>query len=219
MDPPYVTNLVPNLESRVRAVASRWRHDPAHLLQVLREVQEDCGYVPPHAITLVARFLRLPYSRVSGVASFYSFLATEPRGEYRILFSDNITDRMQGNEELIDALCRQLWAEPGKVAGDGLVSVSRTSCIGMCDQGPALLVNGRTIPSLTGERIKAIGDRVLARSPLAEWPAEWFVVQDNVRRADILLAQSLRPGDAIRAALQRGARGRSERPANERSWR
>jgi [NiFe] hydrogenase diaphorase moiety large subunit len=214
-----VTDLAPNLESRVRAVASRWRHDPTHLLQVLREVQEDCGYVPPHAITLVARFLRLPYSRVSGVASFYSFLATEPRGEYRILFSDNITDRMQGNEELIDALCRQLWAEPGKVAGDGLVSVGRTSCIGMCDQGPAMLVNGRTIPALTAERIKAIGDRVLARSPLAEWPAEWFVVRDNVRRADVLLAQSLQPGEAIRAALQRGARGRSEHAANERSWR
>jgi [NiFe] hydrogenase diaphorase moiety large subunit len=214
-----VTDTVPNLETRVRAVASRWRHDPARLLQVLREVQEDCGYVPPHAITLVARYLRLPFSRVSGVASFYSFLATEPRGEYRILFSDNITDRMQGNEDLIDALCRQLWAEPGKVAGDGLVSVGRTSCIGMCDQGPALLVNGQTIPALTRERIKALGDRVLARSPLAEWPAEWFVVHDNVRRADILLAQSLQPGDAIKAALQRGARGWSERAANERSWR
>ncbi len=214
-----MTDLVPNLEARVRAVASRWRHDPARLLQVLREVQDDCGYVPPHAITLVARYLRLPFSRVSGVASFYSFLATEPRGEYRILFSDNITDRMQGNEDLIDALCRQLWAEPGKVAGDGLVSVGRTSCIGMCDQGPALLVNGRTIPALTRERIKALGDRVLARSPLAEWPAEWFVVHDNVRRADILLAQSLQPGDAIKAALQRGARGWSERAANERSWR
>jgi [NiFe] hydrogenase diaphorase moiety large subunit len=214
-----VTDQFPDLEARVRGIASRWRHDPARLVQVLREVQEDCGYVPRPAITLVARFLRLPYSRVSGVASFYSFLATEPRGEYRILFSDNITDRMQGNEELIDALCRQLWAEPGKVAGDGLVSVGRTSCIGMCDQGPALLANGRTIPALTPERIKSIGELVLARVPLADWPAELFVVHDNVRRADILLAQSLQPGDAIKAALQRGARGWSERAANERSWR
>jgi [NiFe] hydrogenase diaphorase moiety large subunit len=216
---PDATDKFPDLEARVRRIVARWGHDASRLLQVLREVQEDCGYVPRRAITLVARLLRLPYSRVSGVASFYSFLTTEPRGEYRILFSDNITDRMQGSEELIDALCRQLWAEPGKVAGDGLVSVGRTSCIGMCDQGPALLVNGRTIPALTAERIQAVGDRVLARVPLADWPAELFVVRDNVRRADILLAHSLQPGDAIKAALQRGARGWSERAANERSWR
>ena len=72
---------------------------------------------------------------------------------------------------------------------------------------------------MTAERIESIGDLILARTPLADWPAEFFVVQDNVRRADILLAHALEPGDAIRAALQRGARGWSERAANERSWR
>ncbi|HEX7373516.1 MAG TPA: NAD(P)H-dependent oxidoreductase subunit E [Steroidobacteraceae bacterium] len=214
-----MTHSIPDLEARVRRIVARWGHDATCLLQVLREVQEDCGYIAPPAITLIARHLRLPYSRVKGVASFYSFLHTEPCGEYRILFADNVTDRMQDSEALMDALCRQLWAEPGKVAGDRLVSVDLTSCIGMCDQGPALLVNGRTIPALTPARIHAIGELVLGRVPLAQWPAGLFVVQDNVRRSDILLAHSLQPGDAIRAALQRGARGWSERAANERSWR
>jgi len=77
--------------------------------------------------------------RRRGVASFYSFLAIEPRGEYRLLFSDNITDRMAGSERLMNALCHRLWVEPGKVSEDGLVSVDRTSCTGLCDQGPALL--------------------------------------------------------------------------------
>jgi [NiFe] hydrogenase diaphorase moiety large subunit len=126
---------------------------------------------------------------------------------------------MQGNMEMMDHLCHKLWVERGKVSEDGLVSVATTSCTGMCDQGPALLVNGRTIPALTQERVRQVGDLVLARAPLGEWPADLFVVQDNVRRADILLGQSLQPGDAIRAALQRGARGWSEHPANERSWR
>jgi [NiFe] hydrogenase diaphorase moiety large subunit len=214
-----VTELIPDLEQRVRRIVTRWGHDPGCLLQVLREVQEDCGYVPPPALTLIARFLRLPYSRVTGVASFYSFLVTEPHGLYRILFSDGITDRMTGSERLMDAMCHRLWAEPGKVSEDGLVSIGRTSCTGMCDQGPALLVNGLAIPQLTDERIERVCELIMLRTPLPDWPAELFTVQDNVRRADILLGHALKPGDPIRAALQRGARGWSERAANERSWR
>jgi [NiFe] hydrogenase diaphorase moiety large subunit len=105
------------------------------------------------------------------------------------------------------------------VSEDGLVSIERTSCTGMCDQGPALLVNGRAIPALTDERIGRICELILARTPVADWPAEFFVVHDNVRRADIMLGHGLQPGDAIRAALQRGMQGWSEHAANERSWR
>jgi len=208
-----------DLAACVRRVVARWGHDPTSLVQVLREVQEHCGYLPAPALVLIARLLRIPYSRAKGVASFYSFLSLEPPGDYRILFSDNVTDRMAGSEQLLEAMCERLWVEPGKVSEDGLVSIARTSCTGMCDQGPALLVNGRAIPSLDAERAGRICELVLGRVPLAEWPVEFFAVEDNVHRRDILLAHELAPGEPIRAAMQRGARGWSERAANERSWR
>ena len=140
--PDRMTEAMTDLEPRVRRIVTRWDHDPTGLVQILREVQEEFGYLPPPAAVEIARLLRIPYSRVTGVASFYSFMALQPCGSYRVLFSDNITDRMAGNERLMEALCHRLWVEPGKVSEDGLVSVGRTSCTGLCDQGPALLVNG-----------------------------------------------------------------------------
>ncbi len=122
-----MTEAITDLEPRVRRIVTRWDHDPTGLVQILREVQEEFGYLPAPAAVEIARLLRIPYSRVTGVASFYSFMALEPRGSYRLLFSDNITDRMAGNERLMDALCHRLWVEPGKVSEDGLVSVGRTS--------------------------------------------------------------------------------------------
>jgi len=214
-----VSQSHPDLEPRVRAIVARRGHDPMSLVQVLREVQEVFGHLPAASLGLIARALRIPYSRVKGVASFYAFLCLEPAGAYRILLSDNITDRMAGSEQLLDALCHRLWVEPGKLSEDGLVSVGRTSCTGMCDQGPALLVNGRVITALDPERIERIGDLVLARVPLDDWPGEFFLVRDNVRHADQLLGHSLAPGEPIHAALQRGASGRVESAANERSWR
>jgi len=185
-------------------VLTRQGHDPARLLQILREIQETEGWIAPETIDALAARLHLPRARIEGVIGFYSFLHAEPVGQYRLLFSDNITDRMLGNQELLTYLCNKLWAERGHVSEDGLVSVDTTSCTGLCDQGPALLVNGWAIPRLTHARLDQIAEGVLRKLPVTQWPRELFAIEDNIRRADILLANALQPGDALRAALALG---------------
>jgi [NiFe] hydrogenase diaphorase moiety large subunit len=193
--------MAPDPAEAAAAAMARHRHDPHELLQVLREVQEGCGWIPPEAIDCIQSRLSLPRSKILGLATFYSFLHIRPCGRYRILFSDNITDRMLGSEPLLKGLCRSLWVEPGKVSEDGLVSVDRTSCTGLCDQGPALLVNGRPVPRLTEERLERICGLVRDEVPLDEWPPEYFRVDDNIRRRDILLNATWKPGDALRAVV------------------
>ena len=202
----------------VDRVVTRYRRDPSYMVQILREVQESLDWLAPETIDALEASLGVPRTKIEGVAGFYSFFYTEPRGKYRILFSDNITDRMQGNQPLIERLCKNLWIEPGKVSEDGLVSVASTSCTGMCDQGPALLVNNRAISGLTAERIDQIAELVRNQVALAEWPAELFSVEDNVRRADILLGARMQPGDALRAAHAR-VPSDGLLASNTRSWR
>ena len=196
----------------VDRVAQHYGRDPTYLVQILREVQEACDWIPPEAVDRLETVLRVPRTKIEGVAGFYYFFYTRPRGRYRILFSDNTTDRMLGNIPLMERLCQALWIEPGKVSEDGLVSVDKTSCTGMCDQGPALLVNNLAITRLSEARVDAIADLVRNAVPLADWPAEFFAVADNVRRADLLLGSSLAPGEALKAMVAR-ATGRSEEGA------
>jgi len=200
-------------------ILDRYGRDPTALVQILREAQEPIGWLPPVTITTLARKLGLPRARVEGVAGFYSFLHLEPAGRYRVRFSDNITDRMAGNLALLDQLCSALWVERGKVSEDGLVSIDTTSCTGMCDQGPALLVNGWAVPRLDEARIERIAELIRENHPLDAWPAELFAIDDNVCRKDILLGSELRPGDAIRAAMARGRQEPLELASNDRSWR
>jgi [NiFe] hydrogenase diaphorase moiety large subunit len=188
----------------LESIVDRYGGKRTALLQILREAQEIEGWLPPATVTEIARLLDLPRARVEGVAGFYSFLYLERAGRYRVLFSDNITDRMAGNRDLLERFCNSLWLERGKTSEDGLVHADTTSCTGMCDQGPALLVNGWAIPRLTPERIDGIAELIRSETPLADWPAELFRIQDNIRRRDILLDAALEPGAAIRAALARG---------------
>jgi [NiFe] hydrogenase diaphorase moiety large subunit len=186
-------------------ILERYGHQPTNLMQILREAQECYGYLHPDAIDYLTARLKVPRTKIEGVASFYSFFYLEPRGKYRVLFSDNITDRMLGNQALMERMCSNLWIEPGKVSEDGLVSVDYTSCTGMCDQGPALLVNNIAITRLTEQRVDTICDLIRNQVPLAEWPAEYFQVVDNIQRKDMLLEEGFVAGSALAVALQRGA--------------
>jgi [NiFe] hydrogenase diaphorase moiety large subunit len=192
------------LHSRLDPLISRWGARPSGLLQTLRAVQEQEGCICPAALTYLADTLQVPRARAEGVVGFYSFLHTRPMGRYRVLFSDNITDRMLGSIELMQAMCRKLWLEPGRVSEDGLVSIDTTSCTGMGDQGPALLVNGRAVTRLTPARVNEICDLIRNQVSLAEWPADYFRVDDNIRRSDQILAHALAPGEALRSGIALG---------------
>ena len=204
--------MLPDNERRFDASGQQWldqlvqRHsnDATRLLQILREVQEQFGYIPHKAISRLAAKLIIPRARIESTASFYSFLHLKPHGEYRVLFSDNITDRMLGNQTLMELMCQQLWLQPGKVSEDGLVSIGTTSCTGMCDQGPALLVNDRAITNLNHQRVQEIVQLIRNRTPLSDCPADFFLVEDNVRRSGLLLGNTLPRGAVLRSALALG---------------
>jgi [NiFe] hydrogenase diaphorase moiety large subunit len=206
------SDMQPDNEIRFDASAQGWmdqlvkRHgsDASRLFQILIEVQERFGHIPPQAVSRLAKKLAIPRVRIESVASFYSFLHLKPHGEYRVLFSDNITDRMLGSQELMEQMCQQFHLQPGKVSEDGLISIDITSCTGMCDQGPALLVNGRAVTNLTHQRVQEISYLIRNRTPLSNWPAEFFRVNDNIRRSGLMLGNKLSPGDVLRTAFSLG---------------
>jgi [NiFe] hydrogenase diaphorase moiety large subunit len=189
----------------LQILLSRYNADPHALVQILRELQALRGWLPRAALSQVAAALGLTLAKVEGVSGFYRFFHTQPVGTYRVLFSDNVTDRMLGSQALMTDLCRRLGVVPGQVGDDGLVSVDKTSCTGLCDQGPALLINHhQVVTRLDAARVAAMAELIRARVPVQQWPAPWFEVQDNVRRADVLLGEAVAPGVALAAALARG---------------
>jgi [NiFe] hydrogenase diaphorase moiety large subunit len=190
----------------VDAVLQRHGARTTLLVQILREVQADIGWLPSPVLRQVAAVVGLTPAIVEGVAGFYRFFHLRPVGRVHLLFSDNVTDRMLGSRALAERLCAQLGLRPGDVAPDGSVSVGFASCTGLGDQGPAVLVNQhQVLTRLDAARVDALADLVRASVPPAAWPADWRRVQPQVRQAGVLLAAAAPAGAAIRAVLARGA--------------
>jgi len=172
-----------------------------HLLHRLYDLQQQFQHIPQSAIAALAKELKLPISQVESVVDFYSFFHRTPRGRFDILFS-NCTSC--GDTAMMHSMCESLGVLPGETRVDGAVSIDSTSCIGMCDQGPAMLVNGRTLTGLTERRLEQIGEKVELSTPVEQWPIEWFRVQDNVRKNGLLLGSSFDSGAGLQSAIHQG---------------
>ena len=177
------------------------------VLQILRKLQLAQNHIKATDIDIVAESLNLPRTKIHALIDFYSFLHYTPRGDYDIYFSDSITDHMLGSRESAAVLCDELGVEPGWPHKDGVVTLDFTSCTGLCERGPAVLVNGIAIDRVSIVRAREMAALIKAGTPLEHWPLEWFVINDAIRRKGPLLNMTVPRGAAIERALELGADG------------
>ena len=177
---------------------------PDQLLQHLCSIQHHYAHIPEEAIQLLSGRLHIPRVEIVSIVYFYAFLHMHDRGDFDIRFSDNITDRMLGNLPLLESMCKKLGVEPGESRADGRVSVELTSCTGLCDQGPALLVNGLAVSRLDEDRVHKMVGLIEAGIPVAKWPKKFFEIEDNIQRRDKLLDDVITRGSAIEAFAVKG---------------
>ena len=63
----------------VQSAMRRHGYEPNALIETLHTVQEAFGYLEKDSLRYVAASLRVPYSRVYGVVTFYHFFTLKPK--------------------------------------------------------------------------------------------------------------------------------------------
>ena len=192
------------MQAFVKNIAEKNHNKATHLLRILHAIQARYHYIPEAAIEQLAVTLNIARTQIIGVIEFYSFFHLTARGRYELLISDSITDHLLGKQALTDYLSEQLQVAMGEVRADGVVSLDNTSCTGLCDQGPAGLINGYAIPCLDRARIEQISTLINQETPIELWPKELFQIEDHIIKPNLLLSHPLTAGDALQATFKRG---------------
>lgn len=128
----------------------------ARLMEFLHNEQEEKGYISDEAMQSMADCLGIHPVEVYSVVTFYSFLTTKPRGQNIIRVSTCMPCVMAGADKIVEAFEQRLGIAAGETTQDQKFSLERTSCIGMCDQAPAILVNDRLLGKVTPEMVEDI---------------------------------------------------------------
>ena len=132
------------------------QQEPANLLVALKEAQCQFGYLSPELMTELADSLDMPLNYVYGVASFYSFLALEPRGRNVIKICQSLPCYLKNGQTIVAAVAREIGIKPGQTTSDRRFSFELTNCIGLCDRAPAMLINNDAHVDLTEQKISQI---------------------------------------------------------------
>lgn len=123
------------------------------LLPVLQYVVSQEKWLSEDALSEVARAFDMSAAEVYGVASFYSFLDTEPRGDYVIRVCRTVSCDMAGKKAILEALEKTLRISIGETTADSKFTLLETNCMGWCAEGPAMLVNDYVYTGLTPEKV------------------------------------------------------------------
>ena len=133
----------------------QFRHDA--LIEILHKAQELFGYLEDDLLLFVSYKLKLPPSRVYGVATFYHFFALKPQGEHTCVVCLGTACYVKGADAVINTLQETLKVKSGETTPDGKVSLITARCIGACGIAPAVTYDGKVAakqtPQLALEKI------------------------------------------------------------------
>ncbi len=134
----------------------------SYLLEALQDIQEREGYISDENMQKIAQEFNLHPVEVYSVVSFYSFLSTKKKGAHVIRVSHCQPCKMKGSDEIVRAFEKVLGIRCGETTPDGKYTLEKTSCIGMCDKAPAIMVDGNLLGPVAVQDIKNILNQINA---------------------------------------------------------
>jgi bidirectional [NiFe] hydrogenase diaphorase subunit len=131
------------------AAMRRQQYQPDSLLEVLHSAQELYGFLSNDVLVHVGRSLKLPLSRVYGVATFYNHFTLKPKGEHTCTVCMGTACYVKGAGDILDAVKKELKVGADGTTHDGKVSVVVARCVGACGIAPAIVFDQETVGKQT----------------------------------------------------------------------
>jgi len=124
-------------------------NQPHALIETLHTVQESFGFLDTEALKYVAKSLKVPLSRVYGVATFYHYFTLKPPGEHTCVICMGTACYIGGASNILENIHEAIGITQGETTPDGKLSLLTARCLGSCGLAPAGVFDGEVAGKLT----------------------------------------------------------------------
>ncbi len=170
------------------------------LMPILQNLQDKYLYLSDIIMQEVAHGLDIHPVEVEGVASFYSFFRTKTaQGKYVIRLCQTISCDLAGKANVARQLENELGIKFGETTKDGMFTIEYTNCLGMCDQGPAMMINDRLFAKVTPDKVSQIIADCRQDFLKSDFPK---VVPSDVKKSGPILTHDIASGQSLEKGLE-----------------
>jgi len=149
------TEKDPKQEALEKVIAN-WKGTKGALIPVLQECQNIYGYVPKEGMEFISKELKIPFSEIYGVATFYAQFHLKPRGRNIVRVCLGTACHVRGGAKIFDRVQAELGIDDGETTEDLRYTIESVACIGACGLAPVIMVNDDTHGRLTPDQVPAI---------------------------------------------------------------
>ena len=140
----------------MQAILTNFRGKKDDIIPLLQTVQEEYGYISEDAMLDIARFIRVPESKIYGVATFYAQFRFTPVGKNRVLVCRGTACHVKGAAEILEQIERELDINVGETTSDRKYSLETVACIGCCSLAPCIMVNKKVEANMTPQKVSKL---------------------------------------------------------------
>jgi NADH-quinone oxidoreductase subunit E len=137
-------------------VLAEYRGRKGAVIPVLQKAQKIYGYLPPEVLRRISAGMRVPLSRVYGVATFYSQFYLTRRGRHIVRQCDGTACHVRGAGKIVERMEQDLGVQAGGTTADYRVTCEVVYCLGSCGLAPVAVVDDQTIGKIAPEKMSAI---------------------------------------------------------------
>jgi NADH-quinone oxidoreductase subunit E len=148
-------------EEEIREIKKEIEHYPypaVACIDALKIVQNHRQWVSDESVKDIAELLGMSVEEVDGVATFYSRIYRKPVSRNIILICDSASCMIMGYESLYEYVSKKLGISFGETTYDKRYTLLPISCLGDCDNAPAIMINNDHYNRVTIEKLDEILD-------------------------------------------------------------
>jgi len=137
-------------------IFAKFKGNSEELIPVLQKIQEAEGYLSEESMVDIAKFLRIPQSKVHGVATFYAQFKFEPVGKHIIKICHGTACHVQNAMAITESIENELSIKDGETTKDKMFTFESVACIGCCSLAPVMTIDENTHGKLSKKDIPKI---------------------------------------------------------------
>ena len=156
----------------VTQIVERYEGDAGMLIPMMQDLQAEYGYLPAEQLREIAEELKIPLTRVYGVAMFYSSFRLTPKGAHEVTLCMGTVCHLKGAPRISEAICQEYGIQPGGTTLDRLFTLQAVNCVGACALAPVMIVDGKYYDGVTPDSaLKILGGLTPEEKGSAATPA------------------------------------------------